>query len=66
MKEEQYIDKMKSVLDIVQKLTDPSQVLSLGQVAHMFIHLQVIYSLTIRMQLSIDIFISGKPLRGIL
>lgn len=40
-KEEQYIDKMKSVLEIVQKLTDPSQGLSLGQVAHLFTHLQV-------------------------
>lgn len=42
-KEEQYIEKMKSVLDIVEKLTDPSQGLSLGQVAQMFTNLQVIY-----------------------
>lgn len=43
VKEEQYVEKMKSVLDIVHKLTDPCQGLSLGQVAHMFTHLQVSY-----------------------
>lgn len=43
-KEDQYIDKMESVLEIVNKLTDPTQGLSLGQVAHMFTHLQVICS----------------------
>lgn len=43
-KEDEYIEKMKSVLEIVHKLTDPSQGLSLGQVAHMFTHLQVCVS----------------------
>lgn len=40
-KEDEYIDRMRSVLEIVGKLTDPSLGLSLGQVAHMFTHLQV-------------------------
>lgn len=41
LKEEEYIEKMKSVLEVVHKLTDPCQGFSLGQVAHMFTDLQV-------------------------
>lgn len=40
-KENHLIDNLKSVLDIVHKLTDASLGLSLGQIAQMFLKLQV-------------------------
>lgn len=41
MKEENLIDNLNSVLEVVNKLMDPTLGLSLGQVANIFMDLQV-------------------------
>lgn len=66
--EDAHIDNLKEVLDNVNKLTDPSQGLSLGQFAQMFKDLQVKFFMD-KLQYSIltwFLMFLAKTLRGIL